>query len=87
MNFKEVLLESDKLKSTIDSLRPIDKEIEYRVLQKLRLGDRRIEHPFECFLSRDPDLHAIKAKLESQLKAVKRLIQREEESKTDMTLS
>ena len=36
--------------------------------------------PFECFISRDPNLEAIKDKLEAQLKAVKKAIKEREEN-------
>lgn len=35
--------------------------------------------PFECFISREPDLEAIKEKLELQLKNVKKAIKEKEE--------
>ncbi|MFW0742501.1 helix-turn-helix domain-containing protein [Aliarcobacter butzleri] len=36
--------------------------------------EERLGFPFECFISRDPNLKAIKNKLEEQLKAVKKAI-------------
>ena len=36
--------------------------------------------PFECYISRDPNLEAIKDKLEAQLKAVKKAIKEREEN-------
>ncbi|MFW3371946.1 helix-turn-helix domain-containing protein [Aliarcobacter butzleri] len=36
--------------------------------------EERLGFPFECFISRDPNLEAIKNKLEEQLKAVKKAI-------------
>lgn len=35
--------------------------------------------PFECFISREPNLEAIKEKLEMQLKAVKKAIKEKEQ--------
>ena len=42
--------------------------------------EEKLGLPFECFISRDPNLEAIKDKLEAQLKAVKKAIKEREEN-------
>ncbi len=36
--------------------------------------EKKLGFPFECFISREPDLENIKNKLEEQLKAIKKAI-------------
>ena len=42
--------------------------------------EEKLGFPFECFISREPNLEAIKDKLEAQLKAVKKAIKEREEN-------
>ncbi|MDX4062198.1 helix-turn-helix transcriptional regulator [Aliarcobacter skirrowii] len=43
----------------------------------------KLGFPFECFTSREPDLEAIKTKLELQLKAVKKAIKDKEKAENE----
>ena len=40
--------------------------------------EKKLGFPFECFISREPNLEAIKDKLEEQLKAIKKAIKDKE---------
>ncbi len=42
--------------------------------------EEKLGFPFECFISRNPDLEIIKDKIEAQLKAVKKAIKEREEN-------
>ncbi|WP_419673055.1 helix-turn-helix domain-containing protein [Aliarcobacter butzleri] len=49
--------------------------------------EEKLGFPFECFISREPNLETIKDKLEAQLKAVKKAIKDKKENDTLKSLS